>query len=212
MSLSAATDPRGRSRLRSLLVVGLLVAAAVLAFLWSAAGSGVPRYVATTSSVTFQGTDEIAFPSCALVSVNWEDASGGVIGFAMAGPAAATAGSCAPVHTPLPNPPDMCPPAVCHPGQSTGDGPFLYQTGNHGSFRFLAEQSGYTFFEDQSPNSSNPSSDPVVLNISYSVPLVAEQVALPAFVGLMIVGVAAALAAVYFPSRRRSRGRAVESG
>jgi hypothetical protein len=194
---------QGRRRLRIILIASLVTAAVALALVSSAAASGLPRSFATTSSSTFLRSDAVAFPNCALVSVDWKDASGAVIGFAMAGPEAAIAGSCAPIHTAAPSPPSECPPAVCLTGPSAGPSPIVYQTGTHGSFQFLADQSGYEFFEDQSPNSSNPSSDPVALNLSYTVPLVPEPFALPALFGATIVGVAAAVAAVYFLTRRR---------
>jgi hypothetical protein len=197
--------PRGKPRRWGLLFLAVLgVAALVLGAIYAAAiSTPAPMGPATTASYRLSYANaSFAFPSCAVVSVTWQDMDHHQVGFGVASGEAYILSAC---RGPANSGNSSCLPGWCQPNESsTGGGPIEYQIASHGSFQFTATQPAYGFFADQG-NSTAPTTDPIQFNVSYTTPIIPASWAVPALLGLFGLGGVALVVAIVIAVRRVRR-------
>jgi hypothetical protein len=125
---------------------------------------------ATHESYTLSHSRDAGFPTCAIVTVAWENLNGSPVSFNMAVEQGGAYSSCGDIRT------------AYNENYSSPDEA-------RGAFVFTSESPGYAFYIDQ-PESTILSPDPIRLNINYSTPILGESWALSPAFGLVLEGAA----------------------
>jgi len=179
----------------------LAIASLVLGGIFGVASSSSPPMgPVTTATYGLNATyGSFAFPSCAVVTVTWQDLAHHQAGLGVGSGEAVLISDC---RGPANSENDSCAPGACVPNQvSMGPGPIEWENATHGWFQFTATQPGYGFFEDN-PNASGPAYDPIQFTISNSTPIVPATWAVPALFGLFGLGGAGAVCVAVIAVRR----------
>jgi hypothetical protein len=197
------------SRRAILAVFGsIAIAAVILGSICVGSLYGWPESSPTARAVVFLHSQGEQFPTCALVSISWQDENRSAVGFTVVQTAGGVrAVTCDYPSLTAPDPPNDCPPAVCSGVYYSGAPPILYQAGTNGTAQFVASQSDYTFIAYGLPSTTNTSSDRISVGLSYTTPVIPPTWYLGTRAGLVVDGLVAIAAGIAFAYLGRTQRR-----